>query len=85
MLSSLSSDPTLDRFRVEYEKIHRALKHSHEQEKKLLGKCRELSKDIIAGAAKLQSALRFSNDDSHTISYLKAEVAKTYKYLELSK
>ena len=72
MLSSLSSDPTLDRFRVEYEKIHRALKHSHEQEKKLLGKCRELSKDIIAGAAKLQSALRFSNDDSHTISYLKA-------------
>ena len=33
----------------------------------------------------MQSALKFSNDDSHTISYLKAEVAKTYKYLELSR
>lgn len=51
----------------------------------MLGRCRDLSKDIIAGAAKLQSALKFSNDDSHTISYLKAEVAKTYKYLELSR
>lgn len=85
MLASLSSDQTLDRFRIEYERIHRALRHSHEQEKKLLGRCRDLSKDIIAGAAKLQSALKFSNDDSHTISYLKAEVAKTYKYLELSR
>ena len=44
-----------------------------------------MSKDIIASAARLQSALRYSNDDTHTISYLKAEVAKTYKYLELSK
>lgn len=44
-----------------------------------------MSKDIIAGAARLQAALRYSNDDTHTISYLKAEVAKTYKYLELSK
>ncbi len=85
VLASLSSDQTLERFKAEYEKIHKSLKHSHEQEKKLLGKCRELSKDIISGAAKLQSALKFSNDDSHTISYLKAEVAKTYKHLELSR
>lgn len=72
VLASLYADQSLDRFRVEYEKIHKALKASHEQEKKLLSKCRELSRDILAGATRVQQALRFSNDDSQTISYLKS-------------
>jgi hypothetical protein len=33
----------------------------------------------------VQSALKFSNDDSQTISYLKAELTKTYKFIELSR
>lgn len=85
VLVNLSSDQSLERFRVEYEKINKALKSSHEQEKRLLSKCRELSKDILAGATKVQSALKFSNDDSQTISYLKAELTKTYKFIELSR
>lgn len=33
----------MERFRSEYEKLHRALKKSHESEKRLIKKCRELN------------------------------------------
>lgn len=36
-------DKSLERFRSEYEKLHRALKKSHESEKRLIKKCRELN------------------------------------------
>ena len=38
VLSELVGDKSLDRFRQEYEKLHRALKKSHENEKKLIKK-----------------------------------------------
>ena len=38
MLSELVGDKSLERFRQEYEKLHRALKKSHESEKRLIRK-----------------------------------------------
>ena len=35
VLQELVGDKSLERFRVEYEKLHRALKKSHESEKRL--------------------------------------------------
>jgi len=49
-LNDLAADQSLEKFRLEYEKLHRALKVSHENEKKLLSKCRELSTDINGNA-----------------------------------
>eukprot|EP00964_Phaeocystis_antarctica_P098507 scaffold64520_cov55-Phaeocystis_antarctica.AAC.3 len=46
------SEPHLERFKAEYETLHRALKKSHESEKRLLKKCRELSTDISATSTK---------------------------------
>ena len=43
VLSDMMGDQSLERFRLEYEKLHRALKKSHEQEKRLVKKCRELN------------------------------------------
>ena len=51
------------RFRIEYEKLHRALKKSHESEKRLIKKCRELNAEIVANAAKVQTALKLSQED----------------------
>lgn len=42
----MQGDETLDRFRQEYEKLHRALKRSHEIEKRLIKRCRDLNSDI---------------------------------------
>jgi hypothetical protein len=36
VLSELMGDQSLEKFRLEYEKLHRALKKSHEQEKRLV-------------------------------------------------
>ena len=43
VLQELVGDKSLERFRSEYEKLHRALKKSHESEKRLIKKCRELN------------------------------------------
>lgn len=64
-------DQSLEKFRTEYEKLHRALKKSHESEKRLMQKCRELNSEIVANAAKVTTALKISQEDKGTISSLK--------------
>ena len=39
VLTELVGDKSLERFRQEYEKLHRALRKSHESEKRLIKKC----------------------------------------------
>ena len=81
----MDQDPALDRFRSEYEKLYRALKTSHSNEKQLLKQCKELSNDIIEHAIKVESALKLSDKDSQTIEKLKQEVDKTFLILEQTK
>ena len=40
VLQELMGDKSLEKFRLEYEKLHQALRKSHESEKKLVNKCR---------------------------------------------
>ena len=69
---------------MEYEKIHKALKKSHESETRLLAKCTELNADIVNNAAKVSSALKLSEDDQNTIAGLKAEIEKAWKMVDAS-
>ena len=71
VLTELVGDKSLERFRQEYEKLHRALRKSHESEKRLIKKCRELNSEIVANAAKVQTALKLSQEDQNTIASLK--------------
>mmetsp|Transcript_9497 Transcript_9497/g.15525 ORF Transcript_9497/g.15525 Transcript_9497/m.15525 type:complete len:886 (+) Transcript_9497:227-2884(+) len=84
VLSELVGDKSLERFRVEYEKLHRALKKSHESEKRLIKKCRELNAEIVANAAKVQTALKLSQEDQNTIASLKKEIEKAWKVVDAS-
>jgi hypothetical protein len=59
-----------------YEKLHRALKKSHENEKRLIKKCRELNQEIVQNAAKVQTALRLSTEDRNNLALLKREIEK---------
>lgn len=74
-------DKSLEKFRLEYEKLHRALKKSHESEKRLMQKCRELNGEIVANAAKVQTALKLSQEDQNTISSLKKVSDKLFRKL----
>jgi len=53
VMKEMMKDKSLERFRLEYEKLHRVLKTSHESEKRLIKKCKELNQEIINNAAKV--------------------------------
>ncbi|KAJ1637888.1 hypothetical protein T492DRAFT_900634 [Pavlovales sp. CCMP2436] len=84
VLTELVGDKSLERFRLEYEKLHRALKKSHESEKRLIKKCRELNSEIVSNAAKVQTALKLSQEDQNTIVSLKREIEKAWKMVDAS-
>eukprot|EP00887_Chlorella_sp_A99_P000486 scaffold17.g486.t1 len=84
VLRELAGEPALDRFRSEYEKVFRALKKSHDNERRLVKKCRELNSEIVAGAAKVQAALTLSEEDQATVAALKKEIEKSWKMVDAS-
>lgn len=71
MLNQLTGSEGMDKFREQFEKLHKALKKSHDGEKRLMQKCRELNAEIVANSAKVATALKLSQDDQHTITELK--------------
>ncbi|KAK7469781.1 hypothetical protein BaRGS_00036208 [Batillaria attramentaria] len=81
-LAELMGDRSLEKFRVEYEKLHKALKKSHESEKRLMQKCRELNAEIVANSAKVSTALKLSQEDQATIASLKKEIEKAWKMVD---
>ena len=84
VLQELMGDNSLEKFRLEYEKLHRALKKSHDQEKRLVKKCRELNAEIVNNQAKIKTALRLSQEDQQTITHLQKEMEKTWKLVSMS-
>ena len=73
-------DQTLEKFRTEYEKLHRALLKSHDSEKRLMQKCRELNAEIVANSAKVSTALKLSQEDQATIQTLKKVLKAVSQY-----
>jgi chromosome segregation ATPase len=82
VLHQMVGDKTLERFRTEYEKLHNTLKKSHENEKKLIKKCKELNKEIVANAAKIQTALRLSLADQSSITTLKKAIDTAWRMVD---
>ena len=60
------------------------MKKSHESEKRLIRKCRELNQEIVANAAKVQTAIKLSQEDQNTIASLKKEIEKAWKMVDAS-
>eukprot|EP00929_Paragymnodinium_shiwhaense_P006828 TRINITY_DN110793_c0_g1_i1.p1 TRINITY_DN110793_c0_g1~~TRINITY_DN110793_c0_g1_i1.p1 ORF type:complete len:868 (+),score=396.96 TRINITY_DN110793_c0_g1_i1:155-2758(+) len=84
ILQELVGDKSLEHFRQEYEKLHRALKKSHESEKSLIKKCRELNTEIVQNAVKVSTALKLSQEDQSTITALKREIDRAWRMVETS-
>ncbi|XP_048052314.1 cilia- and flagella-associated protein 58 [Megalobrama amblycephala] len=84
VLNELSGDEKFEKFRVEYEKIAKALQKSHMNEKRLMAKCRELNAEIVSNSVKLSTATKLADEDQATISTLKMEIDKAWKMVEAS-
>ena len=57
VMRELSAEDSLERFRLEYEKLHRALKKSHESEKRLIKRCQEMNKEIVENLNRMERSL----------------------------
>ncbi|XP_060720759.1 cilia- and flagella-associated protein 58-like [Tachysurus vachellii] len=80
VLNELEGETSLAKFRVEYEKLITTLKKSHENEKSLMTKCRELKAEINANSVKVEMAL--SHEDKTTIMSLKKEIEKAWEMVD---
>uniref|UniRef100_A0A8C1H8S3 Cilia and flagella associated protein 58 n=1 Tax=Cyprinus carpio carpio TaxID=630221 RepID=A0A8C1H8S3_CYPCA len=84
VLNELTGDDKLEKFHVEYEKIAKALWKSHENEKRLMSKCRELNAEIMSNTVKVSTAMKLADEDQATITSLKMEIDKAWKMVEAS-
>jgi len=82
VLNQLMGDKNLEKFRIEYEKLHRALTKSYSQEKRLIKKCRELNGEIVNNAAKVSAALKLSQEDQQANSELRKELEKSWQMVD---
>ena len=85
VLTEIAGDASLDKFRAEYEKLHAALVSSHDNERRLVTKCRALNSEIVTNAAKVQTAFKLSEEDQATIAGLKSEIDEAWKMVNATK
>ncbi|KAI8804209.1 hypothetical protein BJ742DRAFT_857002 [Cladochytrium replicatum] len=75
-------DPSFARLREEYDKLHKLFMQSRKNEKVLIKKCKDMSSELAANAAKVQAALKLSQNDRITITSMKKEIRKAWKMVE---
>ncbi len=85
VLNAMVGEKSMERFRQEYEKLHRALKTSYESEKRLVKRCKELQDTIVQNATRVKAAIKLTQEDSSTIGVLKKEVEKAWRLVEAAK
>ena len=78
-------EKSMDRFRTEYERLHRALRTSYENEKRLFKRCKDMNESITNNAARVKGAIKLTQEDASTITVLKREVDKAWKLVEKAK
>ncbi|XP_068577374.1 cilia- and flagella-associated protein 58 [Cebidichthys violaceus] len=82
ILNELVEDKSMDKVRVEYEKLVHALKKSRDNEKRLMSKCRELNAEVVSTSTKVAAALKLSQEDETTITSLKRELDNGWKMVD---
>merc|ERR1719359_347124 len=71
-------------FLAEYEKLYKALLKSHENEKRLTKKIRDLNAEISANAANVQTAMKLAQEDQQHILTLRRDIEAQQKQVEQS-
>eukprot|EP00796_Vickermania_ingenoplastis_P008590 gene8590-6030_t len=78
VVRELASEPQLEPFRNEYEKVHRLLQKSYDGEKRLIGKIKELRDELNTHSTKIDTAVQLSQEDEDTIGTLRMEIEKAW-------
>lgn len=81
-LDTLSTDPVLQPFKDDYQKLLQTLVQSRDNEQKLISRLHEASTEIQGSTVKIQAAMKTSHTDRITIANLKKEVKKVWQMVE---
>ena len=84
VVQELVNDKSLEKFRIEYEKLHEALMTSHEHNEVLVKKCKQLNEDILKHSKQIGSIIVMTQADQRTIGNLRCEFEKAWKIIEAS-
>ncbi|EAY02693.1 hypothetical protein TVAG_406700 [Trichomonas vaginalis G3] len=84
VVQDMVNDKSLEKFRIEYEKLHEALIASHEHNKILVAKCNELNDDILKNAKQITNIISLTQADQRTINTLRQEFEKAWVIVEES-
>ena len=84
VVKEIVNDKSLEKFYLEYQKLHEALISSHEQNKVLSSKCTELNQDIVKNAKQISSIVLMTQADQKTIEVLRNEFEKAWNIVETS-
>ncbi|KAM6330372.1 cilia- and flagella-associated protein 58 [Podargus strigoides] len=82
VINLLKGEKNLEKFRIEYEKLHAVLKKSLENEKRLIDKCMQLNAELVMNAAKIAAFKRLCKEDQETISSMKMELEKAWEMVD---
>ena len=85
VIQELSGDASMERFRREFEKLHRALKDSHEREKELLKQCKRLNDSLTQEAVGVDAAIRITQEDDNKIMKYQSEIEAAQKIIKTLK
>ncbi|KAG5488928.1 hypothetical protein JIQ42_00546 [Leishmania sp. Namibia] len=83
-MSALEGEESLGRFRLEYEKLYKALKKSRASENQIVAQCQQLTQELLSNAAKMQAAVKLSQGDHSTIEALKKEIEKAWRAVDVA-
>lgn len=74
VLVEMTGDQSIERFRKQFSKLYEALRQSHENERLLLQKSKELKTQISKSQGMIRSAIGLNQNDSTRINILVAEL-----------
>jgi len=74
----------VEAFRNEYEKLYKALLKSHESEKRLVKKIRDLNAEIGANATNVQTAMKHAQEEQQDMVRLRRDIEAQQKLVEQS-
>lgn len=57
---------------------------SHDSEQRLTQKCRDLNAELVTNSAKVQSAMKLSEEDKNSISSLRKDIEKAWKMVDVA-
>lgn len=57
---------------------------SHDSEQRLTQKCRDLNAEVVTNSAKVQSAMKISEEDKNSIASLRKDIEKAWKMVDIA-